>query len=82
MRMMLALTAALAASPALADKEPILLRDIGSFHIGGRHGGSVDLIDLPDIGIKGNTHMVMMDRNSDEVADVIRKRLASRNLSD
>jgi pimeloyl-ACP methyl ester carboxylesterase len=36
-------------------------------------GGSVDLIDLPDIGIKGNTHMVMMDRNSDEVADVIQK---------
>jgi hypothetical protein len=31
-------------------------------------GGSVDLIDLPDIGIKGNTHMVMMDKNSDAVA--------------
>ena len=45
-------------------------------------GGSVDLIDLPDIGIKGNTHMVMMDRNSDEVADVIQKWLVSRNLSD
>jgi hypothetical protein len=29
-------------------------------------GGSVDLIDLPDIGIQGNTHMVMMDKNSDE----------------
>src|SRR5262245_36182893 len=37
MRMVLALTAALAASPALADNEPIALRDIGSFHIGGRH---------------------------------------------
>ena len=37
MRMMLALIAALAASPALADaKEPILLRDMGSFHVGGR----------------------------------------------
>ncbi len=45
-------------------------------------GGSVDLIDLPDIGIKGNTHMVMMDRNSDEVADVIQKWLVSRNLVD
>ena len=37
MRMMLALIAALAASPALADtREPILLRDMGSFHIGSR----------------------------------------------
>ena len=45
-------------------------------------GGSVDLIDLPDIGIKGNTHMVMMDKNSDEVADVIQKWLVSRNLVD
>ena len=45
-------------------------------------GGSVDLVDLPDIGIKGNTHMVMMDKNSDEVADVIQKWLVSRNLSD
>ena len=37
MRMMFALIAALAASPALADaREPILLRDMGSFHVGGR----------------------------------------------
>src|SRR5205814_10573746 len=36
-------------------------------------GGSVDLIDLPDIGIKGNTHMAMMDKNSDQVAEVIQK---------
>ena len=41
-------------------------------------GGSVDLIDLPDIGIKGNTHMVMMDRNSDQVADVIQKWLVGK----
>jgi len=38
MRMVLALMAALSASPALAQsKESILLRDMGSFHIGGRH---------------------------------------------
>ena len=36
-------------------------------------GGSVDVIDLPDIGLKGNSHMVMMDKNSDQVADVIQK---------
>ena len=45
-------------------------------------GGSVDLIDLPDIGIKGNTHMMMMDKNSDQVADVIRKWLAGKGLVD
>jgi pimeloyl-ACP methyl ester carboxylesterase len=45
-------------------------------------GGSVDTIDLPDIGIKGNTHMMMMDKNSDQVADVIQKWLAGKGLVD
>ena len=45
-------------------------------------GGSVDLIDLPDIGIKGNTHMVMMDKNSDQVAEVIQKWLVAKGLVD
>jgi pimeloyl-ACP methyl ester carboxylesterase len=44
--------------------------------------GSVDLIDLPDIGIKGNTHMAMMDKNSDQVAEVIQKWLAGKGLVD
>ena len=37
MRMVLTLMATLAASSALADSEPIALRDVGSFHVGGRH---------------------------------------------
>jgi hypothetical protein len=45
-------------------------------------GGSVDLIDLSDIGIRGNTHMMMMDRNSDQVADVIQKWLEGKGLMD
>jgi pimeloyl-ACP methyl ester carboxylesterase len=45
-------------------------------------GGKVDTIDLPDIGIKGNTHMMMMDHNSDRVADVIQKWLAGKGLVD
>ena len=45
-------------------------------------GGSVDFIDLPDIGIKGNTHMMMMDKNSDKVAEVIQKWLVSRGMAD
>jgi pimeloyl-ACP methyl ester carboxylesterase len=45
-------------------------------------GGSVDLIDLPDIGITGNTHLVMMDRNSNQVAEVIQKWLERKGLVD
>ena len=45
-------------------------------------GGSVDVVDLPDAGIKGNSHMVMMDKNSDQVADLIQKWLVAKGLSD
>jgi hypothetical protein len=43
-------------------------------------GGKVDIIDLPKIGIKGNPHMIMMDKNNLEVADVILKWLGERGL--
>ncbi|WP_270937396.1 alpha/beta hydrolase family protein [Falsiroseomonas oryzae] len=43
-------------------------------------GGSVDVVDLPEIGIRGNSHMIMMDRNSDQVAQVIQDWLARRGL--
>ena len=43
-------------------------------------GGSVDVVDLPEIGIRGNSHMIMMDRNSDQVAGVIQDWLARRGL--
>ena len=45
-------------------------------------GGSIDLVDLPDAGIKGNSHMVMMDKNSDAVADLIHKWLIGKGLAD
>jgi pimeloyl-ACP methyl ester carboxylesterase len=45
-------------------------------------GGSVDFIDLPDAGIKGNSHMMMMDRNSDQIAELINKWLVSKGMSD
>lgn len=44
-------------------------------------GGKVDVINLPDIGITGNSHMVMMDRNNDAVAEVIGKWLADQGLA-
>lgn len=43
-------------------------------------GGSVDIVDLPEIGIRGNSHMIMMDRNSDQVAQVVQEWLARRGL--
>ena len=45
-------------------------------------GGSVDLINLPDIGIKGNSHMLMQEKNNAEIADVIQKWLVSKGLVD
>jgi len=43
-------------------------------------GGSVDVVDLPEIGIRGNSHMIMMDRNSDQVAEVVQRWLESKGL--
>lgn len=43
-------------------------------------GGRVDVVDLPDRGIAGNSHMVMMDRNSDVVAGVVQDWLVSLDL--
>ena len=131
---------AMTGNPAMAQtKEPFALRDIGSFHLGGRNvdlngkpvrevtiggdrnkvasiratpvmivygdnakdhprwskirqggvdyagvlkaaGGSIDVVDLPDAGIKGNSHMVMMDKNSGQVADLIQKWLVGKGL--
>ena len=34
-------------------------------------GGKVDLVVLPEIGIKGNSHMLMQDNNSIELADML-----------
>jgi pimeloyl-ACP methyl ester carboxylesterase len=43
-------------------------------------GGKVDLVDLPKVGIKGNSHMIMMDKNSDEVAAYIQTWLERQGL--
>ena len=45
-------------------------------------GGSVDVINLPEIGIKGNSHMLMQDKNNAEIAEVIQKWLVGKNLVD
>lgn len=41
-------------------------------------GGKADVFDLPVMGIKGNTHMLMMDRNSDDVAKLVHDWIAKQ----
>jgi pimeloyl-ACP methyl ester carboxylesterase len=43
-------------------------------------GGKVDVVNLPDVGIKGNSHMMMMDKNNGQIADLIDKWLADKGL--
>ncbi len=45
-------------------------------------GGSIEVVNLPDIGIRGNTHFMMMERNNAQIADAIDKWLASKGLAD
>lgn len=46
-----------------------------------KHGGDVQVVYLPDIGIKGNTHFLMADLNNQEVADTMEKWLKDKGLS-
>jgi pimeloyl-ACP methyl ester carboxylesterase len=44
-------------------------------------GGKVDVIELPKLGMKGNSHMLMMDKNNLEVAALIQKWLGEKGLA-
>jgi len=43
-------------------------------------GGRVDVLDLPARGIPGNSHMMMMDRNNQDVARLVQDWLAAQGL--
>ena len=43
-------------------------------------GGTVETFDLPKMGIKGNTHMLMMDRNSDDIAKLVSEWIGKQGL--
>ena len=45
-------------------------------------GGRVEVVDLPDRGIRGNSHMLMMDRNNAQTADLIQQWLVGNGLSE
>ncbi len=45
-----------------------------------KEGGKVEVVDLPKVGIRGNSHMIMMDRNSGAVAEYIQAWLEKQGL--
>jgi pimeloyl-ACP methyl ester carboxylesterase len=45
-----------------------------------RAGGKVDVVDLPEAGIRGNSHLLMMDRNNGEIAALIQRWLERQGL--
>ena len=38
---------------------------------GNRHGGNATLVELPKLGIKGNTHFLMSYLNKQQLADLL-----------
>jgi hypothetical protein len=45
-----------------------------------KEGGVADWWELPKLGVTGNGHMLMMDKNSDQIAQMIQKWMADRGL--
>ncbi len=45
-----------------------------------KQGGVVETMDLPKMGIKGNSHMMMMDKNSDQIAGLIQGWMVKQGL--
>ena len=43
-------------------------------------GVKIDIDDLPTAGIKGNSHMLMMDKNSDQIAKRVQDWLAAQGM--
>lgn len=44
-------------------------------------GGKVEWLEMPKAGLRGNTHMLMMDRNSDAIAQLVADWLGKQNLA-
>ena len=45
-----------------------------------RHGGDAQLLHLPTIGVRGNTHFAFSDLNNQKIADLLSKFLKSKGL--
>ena len=46
-----------------------------------RHGGDATLVELPKVGLKGNTHFLMADLNNQQLADLVESWLKSKGLA-
>ena len=44
-------------------------------------GGSVEIIELPALGLKGNSHFLMMERNNAQIADIVEDWLVKKGLT-
>jgi pimeloyl-ACP methyl ester carboxylesterase len=44
-------------------------------------GGVAEEYDLPTMGITGNSHMIMMDRNSDQMAELVQRWMVAQGLA-
>lgn len=45
-----------------------------------RHGGDAQLVHLPEIGVRGNTHFLMSDLNNVQIAGLVSRFLADKKL--
>lgn len=45
-----------------------------------RHGGDATLVHLPEIGIKGNSHFLMGEKNNEQLADLMESWLKEKGL--
>ncbi|HWR17533.1 MAG TPA: alpha/beta fold hydrolase [Terriglobales bacterium] len=45
-----------------------------------KHGGDVTIVDLPAIGVRGNTHFPFSDTNNVEIADILSAYLKKKGL--
>lgn len=45
-----------------------------------RHGGDAQVLELPEAGLRGNTHFPFADLNNEAVADILSKYLHSKGL--
>lgn len=54
--------------------------DDGFFDEITKAGGKVEVLDLPKAGMRGNSHMLMMDKNNLQVAALIQEWLAKQGL--
>jgi pimeloyl-ACP methyl ester carboxylesterase len=66
----------------LDSRWPLIRARTDGFFAGVRAaGGSVDILDLPDLGVRGNSHMLMMETNNAEIAALVEDWLQAQRVA-